>query len=164
MRFHNQRNSLFKFILEFMNDLLSKEGHQVLTAEDGLSTLDILKTYTPDVIFIDLVMPNIDGRKLCKIIRGKHELKDTFLVILSGTAVEKEMSAAELKANVCIVKGPLDEMAQNILSTLDQVDPRTSKYVSEEVIGIENLYVRRATLELLSVKEHFEVILPKYCN
>ena len=68
------------FILEFMNDLLSKEGHQVLTAEDGLSALDILKTYTPDVIFIDLVMPNIDGKKLCEIIRGIERLKDSYII------------------------------------------------------------------------------------
>ena len=33
-----------KFILEFMNDVLSERGHEVVTAEDGLSALDILET------------------------------------------------------------------------------------------------------------------------
>ena len=46
-----------KFILEFMNDVLSERGHEVVTAEGGLSAVDILKTYTPDIIFVDLVMP-----------------------------------------------------------------------------------------------------------
>ena len=59
-----------------------------MTAEDGLSALEILKTYTPDVIFVDLVMPNIDGKRLCKIIRGKKELKDVYLIILSAVAAE----------------------------------------------------------------------------
>ena len=54
-------------ILEFMHDLLSKEGHEVVTAKDGLSALDVLEAHTPDVVFFDLVMPNIDGKKLCKI-------------------------------------------------------------------------------------------------
>ena len=52
------------FILEFMHDLLSKEGHKVVRAEDGLAALDVLDTYTPDVIFTELVMPNIEGKKL----------------------------------------------------------------------------------------------------
>jgi CheY-like chemotaxis protein len=67
-------------ILQLMTDLLKDEGYQVLTAEDGLSALDILRTYKPDVFFIDLVMPNIDGKKLCQIIRGMPELKDVFIV------------------------------------------------------------------------------------
>ena len=44
-------------VLEFMKDLLTQEGRQVLTAEDGLSALDILKTFTPDIIFVDLIFP-----------------------------------------------------------------------------------------------------------
>jgi DNA-binding response OmpR family regulator len=44
-----------KVVLKFMASLLEKEGHQVLTAEDGLLALDILKTYVPDIVFIDLV-------------------------------------------------------------------------------------------------------------
>lgn len=55
-------------MLNFMSRLLEKEGHQVLTAEDGLSALEVLKIFTPDVIFIDLIMPHIGGEKLCQII------------------------------------------------------------------------------------------------
>ena len=68
-------------ILKFMTDLLGKEGHQVKTAKDGLAALDILITYIPDVMFIDLVMPNINGEQLCRIIRKMPELKDTYIVI-----------------------------------------------------------------------------------
>ena len=46
-------------MLKFMTNLLEKDGHQVLTALDGLSALEILKASIPDVIFVDLVMPNI---------------------------------------------------------------------------------------------------------
>ena len=53
-----------KVTLEFMDELLSKEGHQVTTAEDGLSALDALEIYTPDIIFLDLIMPKIDGKRL----------------------------------------------------------------------------------------------------
>ena len=53
-------------VLKFMSRLLEKHGHRVWTAEDGLAALDILKTLTPHIIFIDLVMPNISGDKLCR--------------------------------------------------------------------------------------------------
>jgi len=53
-----------RFVLEFMTDLFSSQGHEVVTAEDGLSALEILKDYIPDVAFVDLVMPNIRGDKL----------------------------------------------------------------------------------------------------
>ena len=58
-----------RLILELMTSVLEKEGHEVLTAQDGISALDILGTYVPDVMFIDLIMPNIGGKTLCRIIR-----------------------------------------------------------------------------------------------
>ncbi|MBW1910788.1 MAG: response regulator [Deltaproteobacteria bacterium] len=150
-----------QFILEFINDVLSKEGHQVVTAGDGLSALDILETYTPDVIFVDLVMPNINGKKLCKIIRGMQKLKHVCLIIFSAVAAEEEMDFAELGANGCIAKGPLEEMAQNITAVVDQCDRLSSQRLPEELMGTENLHPRGITEELLSVKKHFEIILDK---
>lgn len=146
-------------ILKFMSNLLEKKGHKVLTAEDGLSALKILKNYIPDVIFIDLVMPNIDGRKLCQIIRRMTELKDAFLVILSAIAAEVDLDCAELGADVCIAKGPLDKMEKNIFAALDQCDKGDSEDVAKEVIGLENVTPRALTEELLSDRKHFEVIL-----
>ena len=51
-------------MLRFMTGLLEKHGYEVLTASDGLSALELLETHTPDVFFIDLIMPNISGEKL----------------------------------------------------------------------------------------------------
>ncbi|MBU4462653.1 MAG: diguanylate cyclase [Proteobacteria bacterium] len=148
-------------ILEIMTDILSKEGHQVVTAENGLSALDILKTMIPDVIFVDLVMPDIDGTKLCKIIRGMERLRDFYLVILSATLAEEALNIAELGADTCIAKGPFDQMARNILWVLEQPDLAASRCLSGEMIGSESLYPRRITKELLSIKRHFEIILER---
>lgn len=148
-----------KLMLEFMSDILSKEGHQVLTARDGLSALDVLRTHTPDVIFTDLVMPNIDGKELCKIIRGVPELEDVYLVILTSVAAEARVDIAELKADACIAKGPFKEMAQNVLAVLDQPKLSSSRYLSGEVLGIEKAHPRRVSMELLSMVKHLESIL-----
>jgi PAS domain S-box-containing protein len=146
-------------ILRFMTNLLERKGHQVKTAEDGLSALHILKTYIPDVIFIDLVMPNISGDKLCRIIRRMPKLKDAYIIILSAIAAEEELNFAEFGANACIAKGPFDKMAGHVFSALDQSDLDTSSVFSERIIGFEDISKRQITKELLSTKRHSEAIL-----
>jgi PAS domain S-box-containing protein len=150
-----------QFMLKFITDVFAEKGHEVVTAEDGLSALDILETYAPDVIFIDLVMPNINGKKLCKIIRGMESLKHVKIVILSAVAAEEEIDFAELGANGCIAKGPLEEMAQNITTVVDQYDQLSSQHLPKSLMGIENFHPRGITEELLSVKRHFEIVLEK---
>ena len=148
-----------EFFLEFMKDTLSREGHEVLTAKDGLSSLDILKTYSPDVAFIDLVMPHIDGRRLSRIVRRIEKLKDIYLVILSAIATEDKMELAELGADECIAKGPISEMTQHILGALKRSDLVSPRKGSEKVAGIEKMYPREVTKELLTSKRHLEIIL-----
>ncbi|MCJ7704712.1 MAG: response regulator [Desulfobacterales bacterium] len=146
-------------VLKFMSQLLEKEGHQALTAEDGLSALEILKTYTPDVIFIDLIMPHIGGEKLCQIIRKIPALKEAYLIVLSAIAAEQEIDYTSFGADACIAKGSLDKMAKHVLTALEQVDQKNGVLHPPKTIGIEDVYARNITTELLSVKKHFEVIL-----
>ena len=75
-------------MLKFLSRILEKAGLQVVTASDGVTAIDTLETYTPDLFLIDLVIPNIDGRALCRIIRSKKEFKTTPIVIISAIAAE----------------------------------------------------------------------------
>ena len=75
-------------ILELMSSFLEKEGHEVRVAQDGLSALDVLEGFVPDIMFVDLVMPNISGDKLCRIVRSMPHLQNVFIVILSAIASE----------------------------------------------------------------------------
>ena len=78
-------------ILSFMNNLLLKNDYQVSTAEDGLTVLKILETFTPDIIIMDFIMPNINGEKLCRMIRKMPHMKDAYIIILSAVAAEHEI-------------------------------------------------------------------------
>ncbi|MBT8350682.1 MAG: response regulator, partial [Deltaproteobacteria bacterium] len=71
-------------ILKFMTDLLEKQGYRVKTATNSLSALGIIDTWIPDAMFIDMVMPNISGDKLCKIIRSMPKLNKVYIIILSA--------------------------------------------------------------------------------
>jgi len=59
-----------------MTNLLGKEGHEVVTADDGISALDLITSFTPDIMFIDLILPRISGDLLCRIIRKMDHMKD----------------------------------------------------------------------------------------
>ena len=146
-------------MLKIMTNLLEKEKHHVVTAENGLAALDILTTFTPDIVFLDLVMPHIDGEKLCQIIRGVPKLKDVYIIILSAIVLEREIDINAFGANACIAKGPLNKMAQRVLLALEKSNQRSPAFLPDQIIGREDVFPRHITTELLSVKRHFEVIL-----
>ncbi|MCP4577545.1 MAG: PAS domain S-box protein [Deltaproteobacteria bacterium] len=148
-----------RVILKYMTRLLGKEGHQVKTAEDGLSALDILMTYIPDVMFIDLVMPNINGEQLCRIIRKMPALKDTYAVILSATIAEKSWDFTELGANAFIAKGPLNQMAKHVLAAIEQSDHHIPMGDPKEIMGSKDVHKREITKELRSAEKHLETII-----
>ena len=146
-------------ILKLMGNLLEKEGHEVRVAEDGLSALDVLKSFTPDIMFVDLIMPNISGDKLCRIIRSKPEYKEIFIVILSAIAAEEKVDFAAFGADACIGKGPFKEIAQHVNALLLEKEQAGAKDLTETVYGSDGMHSHEVTRELLSTKRHFEVIL-----
>jgi two-component system, cell cycle sensor histidine kinase and response regulator CckA len=146
-------------MLKFMSQLLEKKGHQVWTAPDGLSALEILKTDIPDIIFADLIMPNIDGKKLCRIIRSTPNLKDIFVVIVSAIATEEEPHLADYGADVCIAKGPFNKMAEHVLTAIDHSYLESTQRPKVKIIGLEKLFKREITKELLASRKHFEATL-----
>ena len=146
-------------MLKYMTNLLKKEGHQVKTAEDGLSALDILETYVPNIIFCDMVMPRIDGEKLCRIVRSMPALKDVFFVIVSGVAAESEIDFRGFGADLCIAKGPFNVMSEHVLNVLAEYKTDASLDRTGEILGLEGVHPRSVSKELWSTKRHFEVIL-----
>jgi PAS domain S-box-containing protein len=146
-------------IREYVSTLLGKEGYTVLTAEDGLAAVDILREHHPKVIFVDLIMPNIDGQALCRIIRSMPGHKDSFLIVLSATAAEMSIPVKECRANAYIAKGPFKKMSVHILDVIELAKKSDFKAVETEVRGLEDLHAREITKELLQLKHHFEVVL-----
>ena len=151
-------------MLKFLSRLFEKAGLQVVTAGDGVTAIDTLETYTPDLFIIDLVMPNIDGRALCRIIRSKTEFKTTPIVIVSAIAAEETINTAALGANICIAKVAFAEMESIITKFLD--DPRllVDPTLGNRVLGVEDLSPRNITNELLTINEHYRIMLESISN
>jgi putative nucleotidyltransferase with HDIG domain/PAS domain S-box-containing protein len=150
------------FILEFLKDILTKEGHEVLTAKDGLHAVDVLDEHTPDIIFVDLVMPNIDGKRLCKIIRAMGKVEDVFLVVLSATLEKERQNLLGLGVDQCIAKGTFEAMTRDVLSAvnLGKTSPPIASPL-EEPPRVLSIPPGSLTEELFSIKKHFEIIFER---
>ena len=140
--------------LSFVNSLLLGYGYQVSTAVDGLSALEILESNIPDVIIMDLIMPNINGETLCRMIRRMPHLRNVYIIVLSAVAAEHRQNLVALGANACIAKGPFNKMAERIFTTLNKLESCTPGDFTNEIIGLEETYSRNIVKELLAEKKH----------
>ena len=63
---------------------LGQAGCQVLLAEDGFDALSKIADHNPDVIFVDIMMPRLDGYQTCALIKKNAELASTPVIMLSS--------------------------------------------------------------------------------
>jgi two-component system cell cycle sensor histidine kinase/response regulator CckA len=148
-----------RILLKFTSDLLEKEGHEVATAQDGFAALNLLTSFFPDIMFFDLIMPKIDGDKLCHIVRKMPHLKDCYLVILSAAVAELDFDHTEIGADAYIAKGPFDVMGKNVLAAVEASEAPRTNDEPKPIKGLESIYARQLTKELLSRNRHLETIL-----
>ncbi len=73
-----------KTIRRTAETLLSKEGCQVFTAIDGFDALSKIADHQPDVIFVDIMMPRLDGYQTCSLIKHNKVFKNTPVIMLSS--------------------------------------------------------------------------------
>ena len=138
---------------------LRKKGHEVVTATDGVEAFQLIKDSLFDILFIDYVMPHMDGRTLCKFVRKTPELSQLFIVLISAIAAEEWEDFREIGANVYLAKGQFEELKKNIFWILKNKELAASRCTQGEIIGLSNVYPRNITKELLVSKHHFQLIL-----
>lgn len=148
-----------RVMLKFVTKLLTREGHEVQTAEDGFAALNLLSTFTPDIMFFDLIMPKIDGGKLIKIARSMPQMNNCYLVIISSAVAEIDFDFKDTGADSYIAKGPFSSMAEHIKAAVDLSDTPLAQQKAKPIRGLDSVYARRLTKELLSRNRHLETIL-----
>lgn len=73
-----------KTIRRTAETLLSKAGYEVITAEDGFEALAKVVDNHPDIIFMDIMMPRLDGYQTCALIKNNDAFKSTPVIMLSS--------------------------------------------------------------------------------
>jgi len=73
-----------KTIRRTAETILSKEGFDVFTATDGFDALSKVADHNPDIIFVDIMMPRLDGYQTCALIKHNKQYKHTPVIMLSS--------------------------------------------------------------------------------
>lgn len=71
-------------ILEFIGYNLEKEGYHILKADNGKKGIEIALKARPELILLDLMMPELDGIETCELIRSNEQLKNTLVIFLTA--------------------------------------------------------------------------------
>ncbi len=106
------------YIRQSLHMTLSHEGYAVLEAVDGLQTLDQLSKESPDLLLLDIEMPNLNGYDVLSIIRSHQEFAALKIIMLTSRSSEKhKRRASELGANAYLTKPcPQDILLDTIKS------------------------------------------------
>jgi CheY-like chemotaxis protein len=91
-----------------LKSILELKGYNVIEAEDGSKALEMVKRKRPDLILLDLKMPQLNGLAVTRLIRQRPEFSNTPIVIISGYDPEQHGKVAAAAGCTEYVKKPID--------------------------------------------------------
>ncbi|MEW5773806.1 MAG: response regulator [Thermodesulfobacteriota bacterium] len=107
-----------------LEELEDEHNVEVLSAGDGEEGLEMIRKHRPQVVFLDIMMPKVNGYEVCRTVKKDPELKDTMIVLLTAKGQEVDRKKGlELGAYDYMTK-PFDpdelvELARELLRVVD---------------------------------------------
>jgi two-component system alkaline phosphatase synthesis response regulator PhoP len=155
-------------ILEFMSYTLRKEGYEVLTSINGVEAIEVAKKANPQLIILDIMMPEMDGIETCKEMRSIGSLKNVLIAFLSARNEDyTQIAGFDVGADDYIIKpirpkvflsriqALLRRHARGISSSESGVSSSSGLYIDREKYLVNKngklIYLRRREFELLSL-------------
>ncbi len=103
---------------------LEDEGVEFLTADNGQTALEVIQSEKPNLVFLDVMMPKMNGMDVCKHVKQDLGLKNVFIIILTAKGQELDkQKGQEVGADVYLTK---------------PFDPEVLLSKAKEVLGIVN--------------------------
>lgn len=152
-------------ILEILSYNLEKEGYKVFTANNGNEGIAKAKEIIPDLILLDVMMPEKDGIETCQEMRQIKDLQKTLIVFLSARAEEfSQLAGYDAGANDYIVKIIKPKVLISKVNALLQLNTQVSESQSKVlelgdlIIDKDNFKVSKAGENLLLPKKEFDLL------
>ena len=145
-------------ILEIVGYNLSSEGYHVITAENGIKAVKLAKKKKPDLIILDVMMPEMDGIEACEQIRKIPELQNTIITFLTARGEDySQVAGFDAAADDYITKPIKPKL---LISKVKALLRRLKAEEGEEnITTIGELTINRDEYKILKGKE--EIILPR---
>ncbi len=145
-------------ILEILSYNLEKEGYQVFTANNGNEGIVKAKEIIPDLILLDVMMPEKDGIETCQEMRQIKELQKTLIVFLSARSEEfSQLAGFDAGANDYIVKIIKPKVLISKVNALLQLTTQVAE--QSKLIELGDLVIDKDKFKVTKNGENF--LLPK---
>ena len=113
-------------ILFTVKKRLQKNGFEVETAENGTQALEKVKVFLPDIVILDVMMPEINGYDVCRTLRSQPETQHLPVIMLTAKAQKfDKFWGEEMGATVYLTK-PFDD--KKLIETITDVLENPDKY------------------------------------
>jgi len=150
-----------KDILELLDYHLIKEGYKTMKASNGKEALKVAKDFLPDLVLLDLMMPEMDGIETCIEFREDKILKDCLIAILTARAEDYSQIAGLNAGADDYINKPIKPrvLLSRIKALLRRTDSKVSSESNEELeIDIEKYVAILKGEEMLLPKKEFELL------
>lgn len=110
-----------KFLRNMIDQRLAPTGADLVSVTDGAKALETIKSYIPDIIMLDLLMPNVDGFEILKLVKSDDSVKHIPVLVLSNLGQKEEVERCKkLGAEDFIIKATigLDDIIPRIRAVL----------------------------------------------
>ncbi len=150
-------------IIEFIDYNLKKEGYHTSNAANGIEALEKAKDFKPDIVLLDVMMPQMDGIETCRQLRSMPEMDNAFIVFLTARSEEySEISGFNAGADDYIAKPIKPRVLLSRLKAILRRRVRASEQESFEagdlIIDRESFLVYRGSQKIQFAKKEFELL------
>ncbi|GAL67750.1 response regulator transcription factor [Jejuia pallidilutea] len=143
-------------ILEIVGYNLSNEGYQVITAENGFEAVKKAKKELPQLIILDVMMPEMDGIEACERIRKQPELKDVVITFLTARGEDySQVAGFDAGADDYITK----PIKPKVLVSKVKALLRRFKDEVKDTVKVGNLVINRDEYKI--ILKGNEIVLPR---
>ncbi len=95
-------------IVRVLEYRLRHNGYEVAVARDGKNCLEKIREEKPDLILLDVAMPELDGFEVCKRLKENDETKDIPVIMLTVLATEEDLSQGLERGATCFMSKPFN--------------------------------------------------------
>jgi two-component system alkaline phosphatase synthesis response regulator PhoP len=145
-------------ILEIVGYNLSQEGYQITTASNGIEAVSMAKKHLPNLIIMDVMMPEMDGMEACEIIRKIPELENVIITFLTARSEDySQVAGFEVGADDYITKPIKPKLLVSKVKAL--LRRLKESEATSDTINIGNIEINREEYKI--VQGGKEIILPR---
>jgi len=132
--------------LRLLSDILMSSGYDVHMAQDGTEALRVVSSLLPDLILLDVVMPNLDGFKVCQFLKDQEKTADIPIIFMTSLAETRDKVRAFRMGAADYITKPFQ--AEEVLA---RVETLISLHAMRKKLKLRNLELLSANEELAKV-------------